>query len=404
MRELRQSFGFTLVEMLLSTAIVALLMVVLASITNQTTATWRYISGKSEQFRGARTAFELMTNRLSQATLNTYWDYDDPLTPKRYERRSELRFLCGPVTARNGAGEELLGSQGGSGATRVGHCVFFHAPLGLTNPETTPTTQNPGYDGLENLLNTWGYFVEFGDDTARRPKFLTPSLVPLRYRFRLIEFSQPAEALPIYEHTSGWADNVAAGKRRPRSETYFSVSWYKAAANRPLIGAPGQTAPVHVLAENVIALILTPRLGRQEEEEFKKSGGLRSQADLSPLAANYHYDSTATNPDSRINPRNQLPPVVQVTMVAIDEPTAIRLYLNEDSADLFGLASAGSAGKFRATESFSRDLRLDSSQSTDRFSASLPLENQLVAMKATYRVFTTNVAIRAAKWSRQQVN
>src|SRR5207244_2432555 len=81
--------------------------------------------------------------------------------------------------------------------------------------------------------------------------------------------------------------------------------------------------PVHLLAENIVALVLLPRLAAAEEKEREKLG-------KPMLAAKYRYDSTTSNADPEINPKNQLPPVVQVTMVAIDEASAIRL------ADRFG--------------------------------------------------------------------
>ena len=43
------------------------------------------------------------------------------------------------------------------------------------------------------------------------------------------------------------------------------------------------------------------------------------------LAPQYSYDSTAANLDPTINPKNQLPPVVQLTVVAVDEATFGRI-------------------------------------------------------------------------------
>ncbi len=70
----------------------------------------------------------------------------------------------------------------------------------------------------------------------------------------------------------------------------------------------------HVLAENIVALVFIPKLPPKEDE----TGGL--------LAPNYSYDSTVNKPDEpNINPKNQLPPVVGVVMVAIDEESAAKL-------------------------------------------------------------------------------
>ena len=131
--ENRLAAAFTLVEMLVSMAILSLIVLVLISITSQTAKTWRYTSGKVEEFREARTAFETVTSRLRQATLNTYWDYDNATTPTRYERRSELRFISGPV-------ERDLSIGTGPNGSAITHAVFFHAPLGMVDMSQTAST------------------------------------------------------------------------------------------------------------------------------------------------------------------------------------------------------------------------------------------------------------------------
>src|SRR5450432_647945 len=146
--------GFTLVELLLSTAVISLLCLVLVQITGATANTWRYTSNKIEQFQAARSGFESMTRKISQATLNTYWDYDSPTAltsstgaPAKYIRQSDLRFICGPTASGTA---QLVPAPARSFPTQG---IFFHAPLGFVDR----TTSN--YRGLENLLNIWGYFV-----------------------------------------------------------------------------------------------------------------------------------------------------------------------------------------------------------------------------------------------------
>jgi uncharacterized protein (TIGR02599 family) len=156
--------GFTLVELLVSTALLTGLMLILVSILDQTQKTWRFTRTKVEQFSGARAAFESMTRRLSQATLNTYWAYeypnDDPSkTPTKYVRQSELRFLSWPM--RSITTPALPPPEGITGEARATHGVFFHAPLGFV--------EEARFKGLVNLLNTWGYFVEFNSDATFRP-------------------------------------------------------------------------------------------------------------------------------------------------------------------------------------------------------------------------------------------
>jgi prepilin-type N-terminal cleavage/methylation domain-containing protein len=77
LRRSGKAHGFTLVELLVSTAIIALIMLMLVQVTNNISAAWRGTAEKVDKFQGARDGFEAMTRRISQATLNTYWDYYD---------------------------------------------------------------------------------------------------------------------------------------------------------------------------------------------------------------------------------------------------------------------------------------------------------------------------------------
>ncbi|MDQ3623942.1 MAG: prepilin-type N-terminal cleavage/methylation domain-containing protein, partial [Verrucomicrobiota bacterium] len=151
--------AFTLIELLVSLAVIALLSLVLISITGQSSDVWRQARSKIDQFRGARDGFESITRRLSQATLNTYLDYYDnkgrrrtqanvkTFAPTSYGRYSELRFVSGPA-------EQLLEE---ATVPRPTHAVFFQAPLGFVEDFAE-------FRGLDNLINTWGYFLEFNSD------------------------------------------------------------------------------------------------------------------------------------------------------------------------------------------------------------------------------------------------
>jgi uncharacterized protein (TIGR02599 family) len=132
---------------------------------------------------------------------------------------------------------------------------------------------------------------------------------------------------------------------------------------------------VHVLAENVIALILLPQLSPEQD-----STG-------TALAPSYSYDSTAINAPPTVNSQNQLPPVVQVTMVAIDEISAKRM----SSTDVANL-NAELATLFYNASNYLTDLRQNTTNPNN-------LESYLIAHKMNYRIFTSAVAIRGAKWS-----
>lgn len=79
--------AFTLVEVLLSITVLSLIMTLLVNTLTVTQRVYTGAQSRVEQFREARVAFESITRRLSQATLNTYWDYNDPNAPT----------VCAPV-------------------------------------------------------------------------------------------------------------------------------------------------------------------------------------------------------------------------------------------------------------------------------------------------------------------
>ena len=116
--------GFTLVEVLVAMALLTLIALLLTSMTGATASTWRYTAARIEQFRSAETAYESITRRLSQATLNTYWDYDSPTAPTKYLRQSDLRFISGNMTA----GPKKLLTAAGPRRPTHGPCRCAPAP------------------------------------------------------------------------------------------------------------------------------------------------------------------------------------------------------------------------------------------------------------------------------------
>jgi len=348
--------AFTVAELLVASAILALLVVLLLTMVNQTSKTWKSTSGKIEEFRGARDAFDTITRRMGQATLNTYLDYDNPANPKAYMRQSELRFLSGPTTT-------ILSSL--SSLSNVPTMsVFFQAPNGFST--------NSSNSILQNSLNTWGYFVEYASDSNSRPGFLPAGAPAPRYRYRLMELMEPTENLSIYNYTSG-------------NRSYTNVDWI---SNSMILTT---NRPAHVLAENVIALIVLPKLSPTDVSNWNALGSNYSAASLAP---NFTYDSSinlnSNSPiDPNLNTHNQLPPVIQVTMVAVDETSAVRFantYTNLMSAN----APSGYANLFQTASNLPSDLTT--------------LGSILASKQINYRIFTTDVMIKGAKWSGSQTN
>jgi uncharacterized protein (TIGR02599 family) len=362
--------GFTLVEVLVSTALIVLLAGMLLQTVQSTSDVWRSGRSKVEQFREARDAFESMTRRLSTATLNTYYDYLDSLgkprityspnavfTPQTYGRYSELRFISGPT-------EQLVKTNL---PFRPTHGVFFQAPIGFVE-------DYDAYGGLEYLINTWGYFIEFGEDTNDVPMFLRSggllSQTGMRPRFRLMELREPSENLRVYRIRSS----------DPRA-------WFVDPVTMPV---ERSERPVRKLADNIVALVLLPRLAKDEKDQTGKL------VELDDLAPKFLYDSLsvgeAGSPNqAHLNSKHQLPPVMQVTMVAIDEPSAARLAAVHGSnpPDL-GLGDG--SGLF--------ENAIDLEPSEGKEGDLQRLEQRLQDRRLTYRIFTTSVTLRGAKWSR----
>lgn len=352
--------GFTLVEILLSTAILSILMLVCVSALDQMSKSWRVSKGKVEQFREARIAFELITRNLSQATLNSYWDYyynetrsNQPpatvaATPSAYVRQSELRF-------RSDAASKLLGIVSNP-AFNPGHAVFFQAPLGASI--NTPS--------LGNLLNARGYYLSFDSDAENRPPFVTEGGLPLRFRYRLMEYRPPAEKV------TASAGSFSGNTVYSNPDNWFQQDLKK--ASRPV-------------ADNIVLLILSPRVS----EEAAKTG----KRDVFWPAPYYSYnsadvDNSTPQVDSIISSSSKpdqgtqhlLPPLIQVTMIAIDEPSAIRWSAKNHDQPVDIVAESGAA--FTNVNAYDADL--------------LKVKDYLTSERLNYRVFTTSVNLRNARW------
>ena len=389
-------------ELLISMTILAAIMVVLLSITNSTQRIWKQTSQRIDSFRAARTGFEAMTRRLSQATLNTYWDYDNPAAPTTYIRKSELRFISGmQANSSKSLIYPLVADSYTTAVTGIAHpthSVFFQAPVGYVSG-----TSSLGGIGMETLLNTCGYFIELASDNITpatnypniaRPGFLT---TPPRTRFRLMELCQPADQLNIYQWTSGVdSTNYLYGGATNPGSSIKDYQWFLGTGVNGAAALGDQTSletNSHVLAENVIALILLPKLTTADDPT-----GLTLLRSIPPGTTytslfNSTPASVALGSETAAY-ANQLPPLVQVTMVALDEPSAARLQLlataqNQDQATFLGLTSA--------TTLFNRPIRLDFP--SPGYTADLnTLLTKLDANHLNYRVLTSEVSIRAANW------
>lgn len=326
-----------MLEVLVAVTVTALLLLVLLSLVQSTTDVWQRTSGRVKSFSSARAAFESITATLAAATLNTYLDFFDAsrnprpdpslnksgalsFSPAVYGRQSELHFVTG---------NNLVDNQWGV-------AVFFTVPFDWESGAV-----NRGTGGQ---LNGVGFFVRYGPDPGL-PSFISdnPS------RFRLFQFLQPTQSLKVM------------------NKNFLANSWFSSDVNA--------TPPrfCYPLADNVVAFAVLPKLSDREDE------------DPSALTPDYSYDtrvgwSSGPQPASM----HQLPPVVRVVMVVLDEASAQRLPTGSTAPDL----------GFDPGTIFSNPDDLDAEDgSLDRISAALTERN------LNFRIFRADIPLRGARWS-----
>jgi uncharacterized protein (TIGR02599 family) len=382
--------AFTLIELLVSVTFLVILMLVVSQVIGIVQRTWVRANSRVSQFREARQAFDTLSRSLSQATLNNYWDneFDSVGTDaagqqitlaKDYFRQSELQFVCGPTS-------KVIPSAAGSPQNYPGHAVFFQAPLGIASLVATASQAGSGAqapvntENMVNLLCGRGYFVEWGSDASFRPAFLDQlnNAVPVRSRLRLMEYSPTAEKNRIYD------TNL-------RPITSHSMEWYQDVLTTEVQNAQ-ETAQTRAftrpIAENIIALVISPQV------EVTGNTSIAPYA----IAPQYIYDSTLkVNPGSSpINASPQgtqhlLPPLLRVSMVALDERSGEFLARQENSQMREQLLT-GIAGKLQNASSLVEEL--DGSQGKVGTLVQLLLDQKL-----NYRIFSTTIVLKQARWS-----
>jgi uncharacterized protein (TIGR02599 family) len=343
--------AFTLLELLVSMAVLALFVLLLFAVTDGAFKLWRRTASDIAMFDTARAAFDTMTRRLSQATLNTYLDYynaqwqrrsptDTNFTPSRYGRASDLGFYSGPAA-------DIVGSNA------QGHGVFFFAPLGFVDSDVN-------FADLPNLLNAVGYYVEWGEDVSK-PDFL--GNLPTKNRFRLIERVQPSQ------NFTGYPDFTNPAVAKDGGE-WIAPSVLSASSQK------------NVLADNVLALIIRPELPVQDARLL-----FGSSATPESITADYIYDSWAGQNRS-FQPEAaqfaQLPPMLRVVMIAVSEADVERL--------------VGFSTTPPAALRISNNLLSNPSQLGEFLDS---VTAQLTEAGVQHRIFNQVIPLRSAKFSAQ---
>jgi uncharacterized protein (TIGR02599 family) len=372
--------GFTLLEILVAVSIFAVALVAIVQAVNSVQKVWQDTHAKTREFREARAAMEALNSRLSQATLNNYWDYppsptgaNTPEVPPIPVPNSDLHFVSGSAAV-------LLEKPDNA----TGHAVFFQAPIGYAGPASS-RSESLEYGLLPDALCAWGFYVEFGDDHATLPSFLrsppTKAKAPprKRHRFRLMEFRQPAHELTIFKssETSGLPDIALPGTTIDKK----SYKWF----NEPLSASTSDPSKRRstVVAENILAMILSPRDPRKRGREA--TSGNRADEDIAPK---YLYDtragiSAAATEDER-RTLHRLPAAMQITIIALDEADFANLTESE-SIQLGGELKSAINGRFRRARDFENDMG--------------SVQGDLNRRKLRYRILTSTVPIPGGRWS-----
>ena len=340
-------------------AVLAVILVTIAAIALEVTKAYKNTSGTIEGFRDSRAAFETMTRTISHATLNTYFDYvnssgafrtpsnSGTFTPAGYGRRSDLQFVTGTAST-------LLSTVSTQIPHPVTHAIFFFSPLGINSL--------PGDAQLNGTLNACGYYVMYGADPSV-PSYLSNTTVPTLYRFRLMQFLEPAEYNSVY------------------SLNPISAQWFLGplGTSTATFAANPTASCLSQMAQNVIALIILPNLSTTDQA-YSNTG--------INIAPNYSYDSTNSTSSTATLTFNQLPPEVSVTMVVIDEASALKLGNTVAPPNLLtGSAFTSSSQEQSDLTNLEKNLSATAGNAAGNH---IPLN---------YRVFYTTVALSSAKWS-----
>ena len=130
---------------------------------------------------------------------------------------------------------------------------------------------------------------------------------------------------------------------------------------------------VSPVADNVILLLIWPRLSTADDSTGKR------------LTSNYQYDSWAENPLIVPQPitENQMPPIIQITLVTISESSAMRIDTksNTPPPDI----EAALNGRFINVDDYTTDLKA--------------MSELLSAKHIEFQIYNTAVPVKESKWS-----
>ena len=247
------------------------------------------------------------------------------------------------------------------------------------------TTLGPSIKDMHDLLNCWGYYVSYSSDLTRRPDFMKDAkgtlLNPERKRFRLMEFRQPPDDSILF------SKSFNIGSQTTSNGLY---RWFRG----PYKSGGKTTADYSVpLAENVLAVVVTPYIYVTTADS---SGN--SSTDMRKKQS-YEYDTKlyqwrAGTGQDIISSKNQLPAMLELTLIATDEGSYERLEAK------YGVTGAASKvqGIFNGLLTNSTNFAPDPGNVQAKTYDVDVIDQRIRALGINYKIFTTTVSLRASKW------
>jgi uncharacterized protein (TIGR02599 family) len=185
-----------------------------------------------------------------------------------------------------------------------------------------------------------------------------------------MELRPPTESLLIYLQ-----DLKAQGSKGVSADETALRHWFRDQMGSEFEG----TTMKRPIADNIIAAFFLPKFPDTDTRNFV-------------LAPDYLYDSRAwqygpKTPQAEFS-KNQLPPLIEVTMVAVDEKSMIRYQQQNpgEKSQMPDFVPPSLFKRFNNYRSYLDDLEA--------------LKSSLDAKKIDYRVFSQTVPMRGSGWSR----
>ncbi len=364
--------GFTLLEMMVAMVVVVFAMMIIVEAMSNVQGIWVRTRSKVREYEQGRAALDTLALRASRATLNIRTELEEKLDEMELNRESDLHFVSGPAS-------ELLKS-----GQFVSHAIFFQAPMGYAGASTDERTgaEAPEYDLLPDVLNAWGYFVEFDENPVKTPSFLSQNLSTKskRHRFRLMEFRQPAHELDLFATDGQQPPRTKLSKMSDQDQLY---EWFTKALTEDGDLAARRCA---VVAENVLAMIVTVQ-SPQEADSTMRGGATSKEESIAP---DYLFDSRRHQWQGDTlgeRTRHRLPPMLRFTAIVLDEIQWSGM--TDSEAMNQGSALRGRVGSlFRSAASFQTDIAV--------------ITGELNRRKLRHQVVTTTVVLPGGRWMEEE--